>query len=100
MSSAAHVRDVAPNDAEQFAPVARWGGGAGYFGYGHIENHAPELDSFVTSAATALAVPPQDVPTVEGQVPLKAPEVGLSGQSYLQRALPPAQTTWPPKGLP
>jgi putative ABC transport system permease protein len=64
-----------------------WGDGAGYFAYGHVENHAPEVDPFVTSIDTALAVPVQDLPTVEGQVPLKAAAVGLADQSYVQRAL-------------
>jgi putative ABC transport system permease protein len=64
-----------------------WGGGEGYFAYGHVENHAPEVDAFVTSIDTALAVPAQDLPTVGGQVPLKAAAVGLANQGYLQQAV-------------
>jgi len=76
-----------------------WGGAAGYFPYGHVENHAPELDSFVTSIGTARAVPVQDVPALEGQVPLRTAEVGLSDQSYLERALAAAHTTVAAQGV-
>src|SRR6202042_3243948 len=76
-----------------------WGGALGYFTYGHIENHAPALDSFVTSMGTALSVPVQDLPALEGQVPLKAAGVGLSEQSYLQRALASAHTTLAAQGV-
>ena len=64
-----------------------WGGAAGYFPYGHVEEHAPELDSFVTSIGTARSVPVQDAPALVGQVPLKASDVGLSDQSYLEHAV-------------
>jgi putative ABC transport system permease protein len=70
-----------------------WGGGAGYFGYGHIENRFPELDAFVTSSATARAVPAQDVPAIEAQIPLNAASVALSNQGYLQRADAAARAT-------
>jgi hypothetical protein len=76
-----------------------WGGAAGYFGYGHIENHAPELDSFVTSNLTARAVPVQDVPAVEGQVPLKAAGLGLSDQGYLEHALASSRATVAGQGV-
>ena len=77
-----------------------WGGAAGYFGYGHVENRAPEVDSFVTSIATTRAVPVQDVPAMEGQVPLKAAGIGLSDQGYLQRALASTGRLSPPKVSP
>jgi putative ABC transport system permease protein len=76
-----------------------WGGAAGYFGYGHVENRAPEVDSFVTSIATTRAVPVQDVPAMEGQVPLKAAGIGLSDQGYLQRALASTGTTLAAQGV-
>ncbi len=66
-----------------------WGEGAGYFAFGHTggPKGTPELDPLISSAATALAVPRADVPTVLGQVPLRPSTVNLSTEPALQHAL-------------
>ncbi|HLK46317.1 MAG TPA: hypothetical protein VKT18_10010, partial [Acidimicrobiales bacterium] len=61
-----------------------WGNAAGDFPFGHTttgQMPLPELDSFVASPVTALAVPPQDGPTVIGQVPLRTATVGLGDEA-------------------
>jgi putative ABC transport system permease protein len=66
-----------------------WGEGASYFPFGQTTGpeHIPEIDPLISSAATALAVPVQEVPALFGQVPLRADGVGLGNQGALQRGL-------------
>ncbi len=66
-----------------------WGQGAGYFAYGHASGPrgTPLLDSLISSAATALAVPHADLPVVIGQVPLRPSAVTLSNEPALRGAL-------------
>ncbi len=79
-----------------------WGGGAGYFSYGHTTgpNHIPEIDPLIGSAATALAVPVQNVPYIVGQVPLRPERVGLGNEDSLERALASASANVANHGVP
>ncbi len=58
-----------------------WREGPGIFDLGTVQNHRVSLDPFVSSPATATAVPPQDPPTVSGQVPLFPGRIDLSNES-------------------
>ena len=67
-----------------------WGNASGYFPFGQVTSgslRVPEVDSLVTSPATALAVPVQDAPQITGQVPLRVGSVGLAQEGALKRAL-------------
>jgi len=67
-----------------------WGNGAGYFPFGETtggQQPVPELDSLITSQATALAVPPQALPQLLGQLPLRVRAVGLGDEAELKREL-------------
>jgi putative ABC transport system permease protein len=78
-----------------------WDDGAGYFPFGQTTgpNHLPEIDSLISSAATALAVPVQDVPQIVGQVPLLANKIGLADESPLKHALDSVSSALTSKGL-
>ena len=75
-----------------------WGGGLGYFGYGHVENHAPELDSFVTSIDTALAVPAQDCPQWRARSRSRRPRSASADRAISSERSRPPTRRWPPKG--
>jgi putative ABC transport system permease protein len=66
-----------------------WGNGASYFPFGQTTgpNRIPELDSMVTSPATALDVPVQSNPDVTGQLPLRAGLVGIGDESSIRQLL-------------
>lgn len=67
-----------------------WGNAAGYFPFGQVSGagqlRLPAIDALVASPATALAVPPQDVPDITGQLPLRLANVSLAQESPLRRA--------------
>ncbi|MGE5617404.1 MAG: FtsX-like permease family protein [Candidatus Woesearchaeota archaeon] len=67
-----------------------WGNGAGYFPFGQSaggQRRLPEIDSLITSASTAAAVPVQDVPEVTGQLPLRLSSVSLTREAGLRRTV-------------
>jgi putative ABC transport system permease protein len=81
-----------------------WGNAAGYFPFGHTTGTSagipePQIDSLVASPATALAVPVQDAPTVEGQVPLILRNLSLGQEHALRGALAGASTAASAGGL-
>jgi putative ABC transport system permease protein len=78
-----------------------WDSGSGYFPFGQTTgpNHLPEIDSLISSSATALAVPTQDVPEVVGQVPLRADQIGLADEGALKRGLASASAAFIGDGL-
>jgi len=63
-----------------------WGNGPGIFDYGAIATTGPSpLDSLIVSMSTALAVPPQALPSVSGEVALRAGRVNLASEGSLLR---------------
>src|SRR5579863_924875 len=63
-----------------------WGNPVGYFPFGHSTGPPralPEIDSLVTSRATALALRAQAPPEIIGQLPLRLARVGLGQESGL-----------------
>ena len=79
-----------------------WGNASGYFPFGQVTggfNRVPEVDSLVTSPATALAVPVQEVPQLTGQVALRAGSVGLAEEASVRRALSDASATVVARGV-
>ena len=79
-----------------------WGNASGYFPFGQVTggfNRVPEVDSLVTSPATALAVPVQDAPQLTGQVALRAGSVGLAEEASVRRALSDASATVVARGV-
>jgi putative ABC transport system permease protein len=78
-----------------------WGDGNGYFPFGQTSGpqRIPEVDSLLSSAATALAVPPDDSPQIIGQLPLLASRVGLSSENPLRAAVSRAGTAVGADGL-
>ena len=77
--------------------TSRTGGVAaqGYFAYGHVENHAPELDPFVTSIDTALAVPAQDLPARGGPGAAQSGRIGLATRAISSERSRPPMRRWP-----
>ena len=79
-----------------------WGNASGYFPFGQVTggfNRVPEVDSLVTSPATALAVPVQEAPQLTGQVALRAGSVGLAEEASVRRALSDASATVVARGV-
>ena len=79
-----------------------WGGGAGYFPFGHTtggQSHIPEVDSLIASPATVLAVPVQEVPELIGQLPLRAAKVSSGDENALRHVLSAAGAIVPGYGI-
>ena len=73
-----------------------WGNAPGYFPFGQVAGGSariPEIDSLITSPATALSVPSQDAPQIVGQLPLRLSSVTLAHEGALKRALSQASTS-------
>jgi putative ABC transport system permease protein len=71
-----------------------WGLGPSDFPFGiSNQQHVLQLDPLITTAATAVAVPPLDAPLITGQVPLRTANVDLATESRLQQALRQSTTT-------
>jgi putative ABC transport system permease protein len=67
-----------------------WGDGVSDFPFGLSRGGAgvaASTDPLISSAATALSVPVQDVPTAMGQLPLRPDAVSLSDEPVIKRVL-------------
>lgn len=70
-----------------------WDNGPGIFDYGAANIHGPPaVDALIVSMPTALAAPPQALPTVSGEVPLRADRVDLASEGSFLRYVAEART--------
>jgi putative ABC transport system permease protein len=78
-----------------------WGDASGYFPFGQTTGpqRTPEIDSLITSPATALAVPVQEAPQITGQVPLGVGSVGLAQEGAVRKALLQASASVDARGV-